>query len=90
MYRTDDPVQDAERYYEEQEAKYAVVDNKAICECCHCSCGAESHFRLWDETVACSKECARKLLTKEDIDEIVDEWLDDQKVDGGYEAEMEW
>ena len=88
MYFTDDPVRDAQRYMEEQEREYDRVNHTAYCEKCGRPCGAEPHYNVFG-MVACSKECARELLDEDDIDTLVDDWLDGQAVKAGDEA-TEW
>lgn len=79
MEFTDDPVRDAERFFEHQEREYDEQNRTEFCECCGKPCGAEPHYKIFDMT-ACSKECAKKLLDEDAIEEIVDDYIDEQMV----------
>ena len=86
MFRTENPVADAERYYEEQEEAWMRQNESVHCECCGKACGAVPHFKLFGYQIACSEKCARKLLSEENVGDIVNDWLFDQRV----EEEPEW
>ena len=89
MFITDDPIADAERYYNEQEDEFARVNATAYCECCGKACGAEDHYKIFGQ-IACSKECARKLIMDEDIEEVIDEWIEMQTAVAGEEDPERW
>ena len=100
-FMSDDPVWDAERYYEAQEADYAMRNSCARCDCCGMDCGAEDHYDV-NGKIACSRECARKLLTDKELDdvvdeyidahldEIIDEWLDEHVITANEEYDMQY
>lgn len=76
MVLSDNPERDAKNYYEEQGRIYDKVNNLCTCACCGKPCGAERHFELFaGEVVACSEKCARKLLTSDDIEDIVSDYI---------------
>ena len=77
-YRTDDPVRDAARYYDELDKEYQIASEKAHCECCGKACGGDDHFNLWGDVIACSYECALKLLSEDDKEDILLDWIEDQ------------
>ena len=91
MYRTNDPVADAERYYEAQETQYALENECAICECCGRPCGAEEHYDVFGR-VACSKECAKEIIAKDEdlYDDVLDEWLEDNVIEAGHEYKAQY
>nr|MBQ4455670.1 hypothetical protein [Clostridia bacterium] len=89
MFRTENPIADADRYYEEQEKEYIRLNETAHCECCGRACGAEIHYRLFGNVVVCSMKCAKDYLDQDDREQIIEDWVEDQMVDAGSES-CEW
>lgn len=81
MYMTDNPVGDAEAYYSDRGEAFDRLNRQRRCEHCGEYCGAKLHYRLWGDVVACSKDCALKLLSDDDIEDVLTDWLDTQSED---------
>ena len=100
-YMSDDPARDVERCYEAQEVQYAMEDSCATCDCCGRTCGAEDHYDV-NGKIACDAECAKKLLSEKELNQIVDEfidnnldfiideWLEDHTIEAGHEYQMQY
>lgn len=66
---TDNPVRDAERYYEEQEKQWDAENRTKRCEVCGRPCAKEKHFEFDDVIVCedCLSEAFRRLIIPGDI-----------------------